>query len=176
MRYMIKTGVLSVPESGRILARIRGSFWGGGRTIALEEGGPIYETAVDTADAPQMRSGDVRFRSYILKNSAGLVLMQAHPGYAGDEDPDVAGWPLCRMPRVDHAQVQLQGTQYLLVMHNSQSYALCREGGAEVLRILHRGLPGGWLLETAQEFPAQVLCALFLFCRCIERENEFVTV
>ena len=35
----------------------------------------------------------------------GSVLMYTNPDYAEGNDPTVVGWPLCRMPRVDHAKL-----------------------------------------------------------------------
>ena len=33
--------------------------------------------------------------------------MTGRPGYAEGEDPLVTGWPICRLPRVDHGKTTL---------------------------------------------------------------------
>ncbi|MDE6995216.1 MAG: hypothetical protein K2P41_12460 [Lachnospiraceae bacterium] len=70
----------------------------------------------------------------------------------------------------------MDGKTFLLTMHNSQNYSLKDQNGKTVLQILHRGLIGGWLLETDFPFQAQILSGLFIFCRFIEQENEFLIV
>ena len=42
---------------------------------------------------------------YILFDGNGNKYAVANPDYAEGNDPTVVGWPLCRMPRVDHAKV-----------------------------------------------------------------------
>ena len=63
-----------------------------------------------------------------------------------------------------------------LRMHNSQNYTMKDIHDADVLRIMHRGLIGGWLLEDRCGFAPETLCGLFIFCRYIELENEFIIV
>ena len=72
------------------------------------------------------------------------------------------------MPRVDHANIVVNGEEYLLTMHNSQNYSLLNTCNSEVLRIMHKGIAGGWIVED--------ICGIFIFCRYIEQENEFLIV
>lgn len=46
----------------------------------------------------------------------------------------------------------------------------------EVVHILHRGIMGGWTIEDETGLLPKNLCGLFVFCRYLERENEFMTV
>ena len=176
MRYRMKSGVLFLPGSGERCAQIKSAFWGARRSISLADGGAQYQTDIDLLEAPAGRSGDVRYHVYTLKDGDGEVLMQARPGYAVEDDPDLVGWPICRVPRVDHADVSLEGSAYSLVMHNSQNYSLQGESGPATLRIMHEGISGGWTMEAARAFAPQVLCGLFIFCRYMEQENEFIVV
>ncbi len=176
MRYMMKAGILTAPENEKKLAQIKSAFLGAKKTISLADSGTQYQTDIHRMDAPPEKCGDVRYRIYTLRNDTGVVLMEAHPGYAKDDDSDAVGWPICRAPRVDHADLRIDGTAYLLVMHNSQNYSLKDQSGASILQIMHRGISGGWIIETSEPFDAQVLCGLFLFCRYIEQENEFIVV
>lgn len=176
MRYMMKAGILTVQESGKKLAQMKSAFLGANKTISLSDGGAQFQTDIHIMDAPPKKSRDVRCRIYTLRNDRGKVLMEAHPGYAKDDDPDAVGWPICWAPKVDHADLLIDGTAYLLVMHNTQNYSLKDQSGASVLQIMHQGISGGWIIETSEPFGAQVLCGLFLFCRYIEQENEFIVV
>ena len=65
---------------------------------------------------------------------------------------------------------------YALVMHNSQNYGLKDPTGCTVVQIMHRGLCGGWNIDTDEAFSSGILCGIFAFCRYMEQENEFVVV
>ena len=41
---------------------------------------------------------------------------------------------------------------------------------------MHRGIAGGWTLEDNCGFSPEMLCGIFIFCRYIEQENEFMIV
>lgn len=127
-------------------------------------------------DESKASSGDVRNREYILTGSKSQLMGSARPGYAGGDDPDVVGWPICRMPRVDHAHVSIGVTEYVLTMHNSQNYSLVDTNDSEVLRIMHKRIVGGWIVESNCDFAPDIICGIFTFCRYIEQENEFLIV
>lgn len=176
MRYTMKSGILSSSESNKVLAQIKSMFWGAKKTISLHDSGTQYMTDIDTMNSQSEKKGDVRYRVYTLKNGNNEILMEAHPGYAKEDDPDVVGWPIFRVPKVDHADILIGNSAYFLVMNNSQNYELKNESGMSVLQIMHKGISGGWTMETEEAFNAQILCGLFIFCRYIEQENEFVMV
>ena len=176
MQYMIKTGVLYKSDSQVALARVKSALLGLQRKIQSMAGEPLLTADVRYLDESKASSGDVRNREYILTDNESQVFGSARPGYADDDDPDVAGWPICRMPRVDHAHVSVGATEYILIMHNSQNYSLTDSSNSEVLRIMHKGIAGGWTLEDSSGFAPEILCGIFAFCRYIEQENEFLIV
>ena len=94
MRYMMKSGTLSNPKNGRMLAQIKSSFWGARKTIFLSDDDKQYHTDINILGAPAKKSGNVRLRIFTLNNNNGEVLMEAHPCYAKDDDPDIVGWPI----------------------------------------------------------------------------------
>ncbi len=124
MRYMMKSGTLSNPKNGRMLAQIKSSFWGARKTIFLSDDDKQYHTDINILGAPAKKSGNVRLRIFTLNNNNGEVLMEAHPCYAKDDDPDIVGWPICRTPKIDHADLSIGDIGYPLVMHNNQNYSL----------------------------------------------------
>lgn len=176
MQYTIKAGVLYKHEPQRALARIKSTLIGPQRKIFSIAGELLSTADVRYLDESKASSGDVRNREYILTDNGNQLICSARPGYADDDDPNVVGWPVCRMPRVDHANIVVNGEEFLLTMHNSQNYSLTNNGNSEVLRIMHKGIAGGWTVEDICGFAPEIICGIFIFCRYIEQENEFLIV
>lgn len=174
MNYVMKSGCLSNESSGAIVARIKSAFPGPVKRITRSN--TEYHTDIRHLETPAGHSSDVRFREYILVNQFGTGIMIGKPEYADGDDPAVTGWPICRMPRVDHARITIGTEEYGLVMHNSQNYSIKDQTGCVILRIMHRGLTGGWQLYDDHGFTPEILCAIFAFCRYIEQENELLIV
>lgn len=176
MKYMMRGRMLSTYGDNKALAQIKSSFLDAKKTILLIENHSQYQTDIDVSNAPPERQGDVRFRSYTLTDEDGNIILEAHPGYASEDDPDVVGWSLCRAQRVDHADVQIKGADCLLIMHNSQNCSLQDSDGLPLLQIMHNGISGGWTISAREQFQVQEVCGLFIFFRYIEQENELVVV
>lgn len=174
MNYVMKSGCLSQESSGEIMARIKGTFSGPIKKITLSN--TEYHTDIRHLEAPVGRVSDVRFREYVLVNQCGTGIMTGKPGYADGDDPAVTGWPIYRMPRVDHAQITIGTEEYGLIMHNSQNYSMKDKAGYVLLQIIHRGLTGGWKFHDNHGFTPEILCGIFAFCRYIEQENELQIV
>ncbi len=174
MKCVMKGGALYVQEN--MVIQIKGVFAGPEKQILAPDGRLLLQATIHNLDAPQERRGDVRFRQYRLLDAAGAEVACAKPDYAADEDPSVFGWPICRMPRVDHARVSIGKHEYCLTMKNRQHYRLEQPSGAAVVRLLHRGLIGGWDIDADDAFRPELLCGIFLFCRYMEQENEFLVV
>lgn len=174
MNYIMFAGSLYDKQKDKMFVHIKSKFAGPEKKILSADGAVLLQSAViNTSDN---RSGGIRHTKYVLQDEKGNPCAIAKPGYAEGEDPAEVGWPINRMPKVDHAQVVMGGQAYCLVMQNSQNYTLADHTGNVVLRILHRGLMGGWSMEADNCFPPEIVCGLFIFCRYIEQENEFITV
>lgn len=175
MQYTIKSGVL-YNETQTALAKIKSALLGPQRKIFSITNETLLTADIRYLDESKASSGDVRNREYILTGSENRLLGSARPGYADGDDPDVVGWPIYRMPRVDHANIVVNGEEFLLTMHNSQNYSLINTHNSEVLRIMHKGIAGGWAVEDIYGFVPEIICGIFTFCRYIEQENEFLIV
>ena len=175
MQYTIKSGVL-YNEAQTALAKIKSALLGPQRKIFSITNETLLTADIRYLDESKASSGDVRNREYILTGSENRLLGSARPGYADGDDPDVVGWPICRIPRVDHVNIVVNGEEYLLTMHNSQNYSLLNAHNSEVLRIMHKGIAGGWTVEDFCGFVPEIICGIFIFCRYIEQENEFLIV
>ena len=175
MQYTIKSGVL-YNETLTALAIIKSALLGPQRKIFSIAGELLSTADVRYLDESKASSSDVRNREYILNDNGNQLICSARPGYADGDDPNVVGWPICRMPRVDHANIVVNGEEYFLTMHNSQNYSLINAHNSEVLRIMHKGIAGGWAVEDHSGFTPENICGIFIFCRYIEQENEFLIV
>lgn len=174
MKYTMRAGALYA--QGQIVAKIKGALIGTEKQILSPDGRLLLRTEIRSLDAPPDRQADVRFREYVMIGEENDPFAIGKPDYAEGDDPMVIGWPCCRMPKVDHAQMQVGSNAFCLVMINSQNYLLKGQPGEVVVEIFHRGLTGGWDIEAADELRPEFICGIFVFCRYIEQENEFLIV
>ena len=121
MKYIMKAGTLYF--NNIVSARIEGSFTGSEKKIYSANGSIIMHTDVANLEVPPNETVNVCYRQYILFDSSGNKCAVANPDYAKGDAPTVV-WPLCRMPRVDHAKIVYDKNEYLLVMQNDQNYLL----------------------------------------------------
>lgn len=168
MRYIMKSGFLS--EEGKILAEIKIPFSGNLKTVFLPDNGKSYEISV--SDPSGM--GDVRYKSYALTGSDAKVIVEGRPGYASEDDLDTIGWPAYRLPKTDHADIKIGSEKYVLTMHNSLNYSMKNSQGNTVLQVMHTEISGGWTIDAPDNFSPEIITGLFIFCRYIEQENEFI--
>lgn len=160
MKYTMMGGVLSLREA--VAARITGVFTGPEKQIFSPEGTLLLRADILGEDA----------RQYRLLDARGNEIARARLADAEDEESAGFGWPLQRMPRVDHARITLSKAEYCLTMKNSQNYVLEKPNGEAAATFFHRGLTGGWDIEAREALSPEILCGLFVFCRYMEQENE----
>lgn len=176
MHYIMVAGSLYDKQKDKVFVHIKGRFVGPEKRILSADGTLLLQTDIRRINTSNKITGDVRYTEYVMQDEKRKECAIARPNYAEGDDPAEVGWPINRMPKVDHAQVIMEGQEYCLVMQNSQNYTLADHTGNIVLRLLHRGLIGGWNIEADDCFSPEIVCGLFLFCRYIEQENEFITV
>lgn len=174
MEYIMRYGNLFFNDA--LSVSIKSTLTGSGKKILDVNGGVVMRTDILDLKAPAGERGNVHYRQYVMLDGDGKECAVARPDYAQGEDPAVAGWPLCRMLKVDHAQLTIGGKEYLLTMRNSQNYSLSEKTGKIIVQIMHRGLCGGWTIDAADIFLPEIICGIFIFCRYIEQENEFLSV
>lgn len=175
MQYLMKSGTLWIPGGGTLCTLQKILFQTEKRVFRNDGTAALRVYMEKSGEAPE-KQGDVRFHTYLMEDPQGKRIATAKPAYSPGEDPDIAGWPVCRMPRADRAQLKLRDKSYLLIMLNSQNYVLKDEKDNTVLQVLHRGMIGGWTIEGELAEPPEVLCGLFAFCRYLEQENEMMIV
>lgn len=171
MHYVIQTGILFSAEN-QPLMRIKGAFSGQEKTISRPDGTIVMRTMIRSIQPNSAYAADVHNHEYVLLNEAETAVATAKPDYAEESDASATEWPVCRLPRVDHASVMLRGQEYRLNFQNSQNYTMTDSSGAVCVQIYHRGLMGGWNVEADEAFLPGELCGIFAFCRYLELENE----
>ena len=176
MNYILSAGSLYDPAGEKRFAYLKGKFSGSEKSIFSPDGTLLLRTYIRKTKQDAKNSFGIHSEEYIMTDKEGREFASARPGYAEEDDPEKTGWPLCRLPRINHASFLMAGQKYNLVMQNSRSYILEDPFGKILVRILHKGLCGGWSIEADNLFSPETVCGLFVFCRYIEQENEFVTV
>lgn len=174
MNYQLISGSLYKGNDRQPLALIKNEFFTQERSIILTGSSDAMRTCISQNEGAD--SQDVRSRTYVFTDASGNVLMKALPQYAEGEDPKIHGWPVMRMPKADHALVTLQNETFLLRMQSSTLYLLSAQTGRQLVRISHRGVAGGWDISASESMRPEYICALFVFCRYLEEENEFSIV
>ena len=166
--YTVSSGVLTREDDGKKLLRIVNAPGRCEKRISTMEGIILGRTEIRGE-----RSGHNRGRSYVLLDTLGKTCAVVRPGYAKGEDPEEIGWPIHRMPTVDHAEVMIDGEMCMLTMHSAHHYTLSKIGKVCRAQLTHRGLCGGWRIESESGFTPKTLSAFYVFCRYMEQENEF---
>jgi len=160
-------GVLSLRDA--VAARITGVFTGPEKRILSPAGDLLLLADIQEEDA-----GEARARQYRLLDAQGNLIACAQPADAENEKSAAFGWPQQRVPWVDHARMTLGKAEYCLTMKNSQNYVLEHPNGEAAATFFHRGLTGGWDIEARDALSPEILCGVFVFCRYLEQENEFL--
>lgn len=61
-------------------------------------------TEIHNLKIPAGEKGNICYRQYIMFDKDGKKCATAKPKYAQDDNPAITGWPVNRMPKIDHAQ------------------------------------------------------------------------
>lgn len=173
--YCVHSGSLFTVENDRPAVRldvVKGSLFDSKKTILTPDGTVELVTEIQAKD----HGARLQDRRYIMMDQSGQTLAVGLPAYEKSADPEVMGWPIYRSPHVDHATIRLGGRELCLYMLNSQNYRLVDTQDKPVFELIHNGLRGGWNIETEKNLEPRLLLGLFVFCRYLEQENEFITV
>lgn len=142
---------------------------GGGHSPGTLRGG------ARSPESSRGSDGGAHFRQYVIYDRNGNVYASAEPAYDVGNRPE-AEWPGFRTVGTNQAKLLIGGQEFCLIMQNSQNYYMEDGDGKTVLKVLHRGLAGGWDIESADGISPEMACGIFVFCRYLEQENEFLAV
>lgn len=175
MKYVMMSGIL-YREPNCVIAKLKSVFVGSEKRVYRKDGSLALKTIIRELDAPDAKWTDVRFRNYVMLDTTDKEIAVARPNYAEGDDPSVVGWPICRMPRVDRADLEVQGNKYTLTMQNNKNHVLKNVDGQIIVQIIRRRLTGGWNIDVSERIAPELLCGLIAFCMYMEQENEFLCV
>ena len=177
MKYQLKAGILSqIADQNTLtpIASIKNKLCGAEKKIQVAQS--TYSTQILSIDPNQPKPKGSCPHQYLLLDDQQKIILQATPYYAEGEDPSVSGWPLYRMPQVELAELTIDGQTCILQMLNVQNYRLTTTDQTVLVEIIHRGISGGWNINTYAKFSPEILCGLFIFCRYLEQESELMAV
>ncbi len=174
MKYLIKSSALFTYEDNKMIARIRGHLFSDKENVSMQDNDRHYIANITMADLSPDSICDVHNREYTLK-CGDETLMSAHPGYADDGHPDPDCWHAYGAQKVDHANVTVCSSDYVLLRQSSKKFALQTDGGETVLHIDYNKASHGWTLDPSAEFDPLQLCGFYIFSRYLEQENQLMT-
>lgn len=176
MEYTVHTGSMYQESSSVPIARMKSSMLGQNKKIYLQDDVVVLQADIEIVDDINIQNGSIHNRRYVLTNQDDQRIAEAKPEYAEGEDPDENGWSIYRLPKVNRAYLVVKSKSFTLIMHNDQNYSIQDEKGNCILKVAHKGVIGGWTIQDDFGFTPEVLFGLFIFCRYLEKENEFLVV
>lgn len=172
MNYYIHFGKLYAvdhAQPGPCLCHLKAPFYSLTKEIVSPDGKPILKSEI----VQENKSGKTDSRRYLLKDDRDEIIAKGSLQFADLADP----WPISHAPRIDRVSISLLGQNYLLKMLNSQNFILSdQKSDNKKMEIIHDGINGGWNISAASDFAAYIVMGIFLFCRYLDKENEFVVV
>lgn len=115
MKYLMRSGAL-LNEAGALVCRLQRFPLSTQKQIYHSNGTLALQVEIRQKQTTPENRDQAWHHDYIMASPQGDSIIRAQPDYAQGEDPRQIGWPLCRMPRVDHADISLNREQYRLVM------------------------------------------------------------
>lgn len=188
MKYIMKSGKLYLDGAMLIQCKSRRiSPW---KIICDKEGKELLYTEIyqknsdvsgisdmQTKESSRAEYGDIVGRRYLLRKMDGSICTSAAPFYAAGERLTENGFPVCRMPRVDHALMDIQGKTCVLIRKKWGEYVLQDEGGKVLMQILYAGALGlQYEIETCSTWKPEMIVGIVQLSRYMERESEFLNV
>lgn len=166
MKYLIKSGNLYQIDNGRPsskLACLKTPFYPVKKTILSPDGEVRLIADVQRAG----NTGKSRDCIYTLMDPLNQVVLTGHPIFNEHHVEFNA-------PRINHIKLYMNHKIYELSMKNNLECNLVDQRNWSVAKLVHNEKSGGWLLEADPVFSPYILMGLFLFCRYLDKENEFI--
>lgn len=188
MKYIMKAGKLYL--DGAVLIQCRNRMISPGKIICDKEGREllyteIYQKYSDVSGISDMQAKesshaeyrDIAGRRYLLRKMDGSICTSAAPFYAAEERLPENGFPVCRMPRVDHILMEIQGKTCVLIREKWGEYVLQDVGGQVLMRIRYTGALGRqYEIDTFSTWKPEMIAGIVQLSHYMERESEFLNV
>ena len=171
MTYILKSGALRPVGYDNTLAKIKSDFRGQRKNIYLPDG--ILSLCTDIIRIANAEDG-INYTQYIMYTPQGEQISSGWSRCPGCKE--TASDVLSNTSKVNHIFVVMNNVDYVLNRVSRQLYELCDDYGKVIMKIKHRGIQGGWYIETFSPFKPDIICGIFCFCRYLEQENEFMII
>ena len=154
LKYRMKAGKLYLGND--LLVQSKGRMVSPGKIICDREGRELLYTEIFQKDADASETGDMQ----------GKASSSAENGF-----------PVCRMPRVDHALMDIQGKTCVLIRKKWGEYVLQDEGGKVLMQIQYTGALGRqYEINTFSTWKPEMIAGIVQLSYYMERESEFLNV
>jgi hypothetical protein len=166
MKYLIKAGKLYQIDNERPsakLACLKMPYYPTKKTILSPDGRIKLYADIKTCEC----DGQSRQQVYILSDPLNQTILSGSPALSKNS-PLPNGFP------VNQIRFTMEHKIYDLLMKSSEEYCIMDENSWVTARLLH-SIKGGWFVEADLLFSPFILMGLFIFCRYLDKENEFIS-
>lgn len=139
------------------------------KSVIRSENGEIIN-----AELRMNSSYDAHKHEYVMTDNESNVIASARPRYSKDEDPDQNGWPLNRAPLVDEASLTIRGGIYKIIRVGYPKYEIRDSAGRLMLGTAYSPLMKNWNIYASKSLSPEIICAIVIFCKYLEFENDAV--
>lgn len=168
MNYLIKSGNLYQIDNGRPgskLACLKTPFYSVKKTILSPDGEVRLIADVQHSE----NTGKIPKCTYTLMDPLNQVVLTGYPTYNKN-------YIALNAPRINHIKLFMNHKIYELSMKDNLECNLVDQSNYNIANLVHNKKGGGWLLKADPVFSPYILMGLFLFCRYLDKENEFIMI
>ncbi|MGC6175403.1 hypothetical protein [Lacrimispora sp. 38-1] len=167
MKYLIKAGKLYQIDNGRPgvkLACLKTPYYPIKKAILSPDGRIKLYADIKSCQGGEM-SGD---RIYVLSDPLNQTILSGIPIYCDNLS-------LLSGMSVNQIRLTMEHRLYDLFMRSTREYCIMDENSWVAVRLEHCFEGGGWSVEADPVFSPFILMGFFIFCRYLDKENEFIT-
>ena len=167
MKYLIKAGKLYILDNERPstkLACLKMPYYPTRKTILSPDGRIKLYADIKTCEGGEHSLEQI----YILSDSLNQTILSGSPVFPENLS-------LLNGQPVNQIKFIMDHKGYDLFMRSSEEYCIMDEESWVTVRLVHNIKGGGWNVDADPVFSPFILMGLFIFCRYLDRENEYVS-
>ena len=166
MKYLIKAGKLYQIDNERPsakLAYLKMPYYPTKKTILSPDGRIKLYADIKTGEGVKRSQEQI----YVLSDPLNQTILSGSP-VSSKRSPLQNGIP------VNQIRFTMEHKIYDLFMKSNEEYCIMDENSWVTARLLHNS-KGGWSVEAELVFSPFILMGLFIFCRYLDKDNEFIS-
>jgi len=167
MKYFIKAGKLYQIDNGRPgvkLACLKTPYYPMKKAILSPDGRIKLYADIKSGQGREI-SGE---RIYVLYDPLNQTILSGIPVYSDNLS-------LLSGMSANQIRLTMEHRLYDLFMRSTREYCIMDENSWVAVKLEHCTEGGGWSVEADPVFSPFILMGLFIFCRYLDKENEFIT-